>query len=204
MIVEGTIEMKAQLERLMKFDPSFEKRLQGVIDQALVAVRKGMVSDAKGKIPNDPRGAARAVRRSVYRQVLGGQVNILKKRKAGALMSEDIVGVPNGKQYWRRRGYKTGQMMRYKGSDRGFILRFANAGTDVRTSPNMDGHPMYRKSISERPKNRTYKSSTLGNRGQMGLTNARNFFQNSEARMESQLPTLETMISNLIKEEFSR
>ena len=202
--IVGAIEMQAQLERLMKFDPSFEKRLQGVIDLALKAVREGMVSDAASKIPNDPRGAQRAVRRIVYKQILGGQVNILKKRRAGRLIAEKKIAEPTANQYWRRRGYKTGAMMRYQGSDRGFILRFANKGTEERVSTTMDAHPMYRKSISERPKNRTYKSSTLGYRGRGGMTAARNFFSSSENRMQSQLPNLETMIGQLITEEFNR
>lgn len=202
--IVGAIEMQAQLERLMKFDPSFEKRLQGVIDLALKAVREGMVSDAGSKIPNDPRGAQRAVRRIVYKQILGGQVNILKKRRAGRLIAEKKIAEPTAHQWWRRRGYKTGAMMRYQGSDRGFILRFANKGTEPRRSTTMDAHPIKRKSITERPDGRTYKSSIIGFRGRMGAYGARNFFASSEQKMQSKLPSVTAMIEQLIEQEFNR
>lgn len=199
------------MDRLMKFSPGFERRLQKVIDQALVEVRKGMVSHAGSQIPNDDKGAKRAIRRIVYRQIIGGQVNILKKRRAGQLVDEDEIATSNANQYWRRRGYKTGQMLRYNGSDRGFILRFANAGTVPRTSTTMDAHPIKRKSVSERPAmhgvrkgvREPFKSSIIGYRGRMGLSGARNFFSESESKMQNEVPELSTRIQQLIVQEFN-
>lgn len=196
--------LNAQIEHLVHFDPSFEKRFQKVIDKALVAVRSGMVSDAAGLIGSDPRMAQKAVRRSVYRAILGGQVNILKKRRAGKLIAEKDIRTSNATQWWRRRGYKTGQMMRYQGSDRGFVLRFLNNGTVDRVSQTMDAHPIKRKSVSERPKNRIYKSQIIGYRGREGNTSMRGYFKKSESRMEGQTTTLAAMIEQLITEEFNR
>lgn len=198
--IVGLIEEQERLKRILATDPTFERQLQKVIDQALVAVRKGLVSDAASVIESDPRHAQRAVRRSVYKRILGGQVNILKKRRAGK-MGE--LPDADARQYWRRRSYRTGELNRYQGSDRGFILRFLNKGTAARVSPTMDNHPMYRQSISERPKSRQYKSSTLGYRGRTGRK-AVNFFDKSEQRMMQQLPTLEQLIGQLIAEEFNK
>lgn len=199
--VTGIVEMQERIERLMHFDPSFEKRIQKVIDATLVAVRKGVIKDAADVMKSDPRGAARAVRRSVYKRILGGQVNILKKRRAGK-MGE--LPDADSKQHWRRRGYKTGQMSRYLGSDRGFILRFLNKGTVHRGSKTIDNHNFYRKSPDERPAHRRYVNNyMLGYRGRTG-DGSRNFFEKSKSRMEAELPTLEKAIEQLIIEEFNR
>ena len=160
--VDGLIELKARLERLIHFDPSLEQRVQKVIDQSLVAVRRGVIADATSAMKSDPNEAAKAVRRSVYKKILGGQVNILQKRKAGNLRE---LPDSNAKQYWRRRGYVTGMNKRYQKSDRGFILRFANAGTKDRVSPTMDNHPMYRKSTMERPAHRPGLNDTMLKKG---------------------------------------
>ena len=92
-----------------------------------------MSQDARGILPNDPRKAYQAVRHSVYKRVLGGQVNILQKSRAGGRMS--IARPPRtlrpgqrgGNR--RKRSARTNQVDGYIGSDRGFILRFMNAGT---------------------------------------------------------------------------
>lgn len=198
--VTGIVEMQERIERLMHFDPSFEKRIQKVIDATLVAVRKGVIKDAADVMEKDPRKAQRAVRRAVYRQILGGQVNILRKRRAGKMAE---LPDADARQHWRRRGYNTSRMARYLGSDRGFILRFLNKGTENRVSKTMDAHPMYRKSITERPRHRHYKSNILGYRGRAGNV-SRNFFEKSKSRMEAELPTLEKAIEQLIIEEFNR
>ena len=106
-------------------------------------------------------------------------MNIRKKRRSGEIISD--VPDSNTNQYWRRRGYKTGQMIRYKGSDRGFVLRFLNAPAKNRGSKTMDSHEMYRKSVNERPKGRQYKSSVLGYRGNIGTSGA-NFFDKSNSK----------------------
>lgn len=195
----------------MRISPGFERRLQKVIDQTLVEVRKGMVKEAGSKLPNDDKGAKRAIRRIVYRQIIGGQVNILKKRRAGALMDEDKIAESTANQWWRRRGYKTGQMLRYKGSDRGFILRFANAGTVDRTASTMDAHPIKRRSVSERPAmhgvrkgvKEPFKSSIIGYRGRMGLSGARDFFKETDTKAKAEVPELSARIQQLIVEEFN-
>jgi len=200
--ITGLDEFRGRLERLMKFDPTFEKRVQKVIDQALVEVRRGVVKDAKEAMKEDPRNAARAVRRIVYRQILGGQVNILKKRRAGKLIDEDKVKYSNANQHWRRRGNTTGRIMRYQGSDRGFILRFANAGTMDRATVNIDNHPFYRKDVDERPAHRHYVNNhTLGYKRRNKSTN---FFSKAEGHMRAELPSLAERVQELIVEEFNR
>lgn len=83
---------------------------------------------------SDPRKAYKAVRMAVYRKIFGGQVNILSKRKVGAMhfyapprKLDDSPNQRGGNR--RKRSERTTTMMSYQGSDRGMILRWLNDGT---------------------------------------------------------------------------
>ena len=81
------------------------------------------------------------------------------------------------------------------GSDRGFILRFVNAGTDARVATHMNGHAILRK---EKVKWHTYKSGEIGGRGAI---RARNWFgNNSQKAMEEAAGQAAQLIDKLIKE----
>ena len=140
--------------------------MKTAISYVLEQARKDVVSEAASKLENDPRHAARAVRRTLYRQVLGGQINILQKKKAGRRGS-----VPGGS---RGRLARTEQLMSYQGSDRGFVLRFINAGTKDRVAKHMNGHSIRRTSTDQRFGNKAdYKTTTVGSRGAI---TGKNFF----------------------------
>ena len=79
----GLQEQVAQLKRMMTNDPGFRKRVNAVIRRVLNEARQQIMNNAKGEMDSDPRHAYKAVRSAVYRRILGGQVNILQKRKAG-------------------------------------------------------------------------------------------------------------------------
>lgn len=83
-IVEGYEEQVKQLKSMMSEDPAFRRRVNNVIAQVLKQARNDISQEARSVIGNDPRHAYKAVRSSVYKRILGGQVNILQKRKAGA------------------------------------------------------------------------------------------------------------------------
>jgi hypothetical protein len=130
------LESRAQEIMKMSTDiPTMKKELQSIIRKAIAEARKNVVMDAKGVLSNDPRQAYKAVRSSVYKQILGGQINILSSKKRGApthyqkprTLKE---GQRGGNR--RRRSERTMQVESYHGTDRGFILRFINAGTDER------------------------------------------------------------------------
>lgn len=139
----GTIEIKGLDERIKQLgeastqNPMMRKRINEVIRQTLAQVRKALQNDARSglQMDNDPRHAYKAVRYAVYRRIFGGQVNILQSRRAGAMrLYEPPRTLKEGQRGGnrRRRTQRTTDLMSYEGKDRGFILRFLNAGTDTR------------------------------------------------------------------------
>ena len=83
-VVEGLQEQMQQLDALLASNPDMEKRMQKVIGKVLAKARKKMRDEIKGDMPNDPRDAYKAVKKSVYRRILGGNISILQKRRAGS------------------------------------------------------------------------------------------------------------------------
>lgn len=137
------LRQKEVLEAALSTNPKTQKALQKLINEALAEVRPQVVSSIRGALGSDPREASRSVRRIVYRKVLGGDLNILnKKKKAGA---------PNTYEPPRRlrphqrggnrvpRSRRTDQVMHYGPSDRGWILRMVNSGTAQRTAGTRNG-----------------------------------------------------------------
>lgn len=137
------LRQKEVLEAALSTNPKTQKALQKLINEALAEVRPQVVSIIRGALGFDPREASRSVRRIVYRKVLGGDLNILnKKKKAGA---------PNTYEPPRRlrphqrggnrvpRSRRTDQVMHYGPSDRAWILRIVNSGTSQRTAGTRNG-----------------------------------------------------------------
>lgn len=138
MLFDGTIEVKGleqRAEEIRKLDtssPAMHKYLVGIIRKAVGEARKNIVKDAKDALDNDPRQAYKAVRYSVYKQILGGQVNILNGRRRGAPTKYQKPrtlkeGQRGGNR--RRRSIDTLRYESYQGADRSFILRFQQSGT---------------------------------------------------------------------------
>ena len=176
----GTIEVTGLDERIKKMgelstkNPEMRKRINEVIRQTLAKVRKSLQSDARSGLDmqSDPRNAYKAVRMAVYRRLFGGQVNILQSRKAHGGRLYDPPRNPSHRGGNRRtRSGRTEQVMSYQGAERGFILRFLNAGTGERTS-------------------------RYGKRGSIA---ARNWFgPRSQAEMERAAQNLDKMIDDII------
>jgi len=127
-----TIQNNVHLERLLTKDPTMEQYMLTAISYVMEQARRDVVSAAATALKHDPRGAARAVRRTIYRRILGANLNILRKKRAGQAAS-----VPAST---RGRSADTERMMGYQGSDRGFILRFVNKGTDKREVSTINAH----------------------------------------------------------------
>ena len=184
--VDGIVRQKQELEKLLMSNPEMEKKVQGLIRKVLIEARK-VVSNAANNssvMKSDPRQAYKAVKSAVYRRILGGNISILNKRKAGKRgpvppivhQLETRVNSKGNHRGGNRmpRSRRTEDLLTYQGSDRGFILRFLNAGTEDR-------------------------DSRIGNRGHIG---ARAFFANSSQQaMEKAAEQLDTMIADLIKKE---
>ena len=182
--VDGIVRQKQELERLLMSNPEMEKKVQGLIRKVLLQARKQISGDIHGVIKKDPRQAYKAVKSAVYRRILGGNVSILSKRKAGKRgpvppvvhQLETRVNSKGNHRGGNRmpRSRRTEDLLTYQGSDRGFILRFLNAGTEGRISHG-------------------------GNRGSIA---ARAFFANSSQQaMEKAAEQLDTLIEALIKQE---
>lgn len=184
--VDGIVRQKQELENLLMSNPEMEKRVQGLIRQVILAARRQVSNSIQGDIKSDPRQAYKAVKSAVYRRILGGNISILSKRKAGARgpvppVVHKLETQVNSKGNHRGgnrmpRSRRTEDLMTYQGADRGFILRFLNAGTSDR-------------------------ESRIGRRGSIA---ARNFFASSaQSAMEKAAAQLDTLIEDLIKQEIA-
>lgn len=130
------VEMKGldSLERLLRqggaeAERMVKKYIKGVLVRAKLKVKRA----AGASISDDPRKAVEAVRASVYRQVLGGNVNILPSRKDVATApykKERKIDRNPGQRGGNRmaRSGKTERMDEYWGKSRAFALIFTDSG----------------------------------------------------------------------------
>ena len=163
--------------------PETRKRIHKIVREELKDATKRLREDARYELPNDPRKAYRAVRASIYRKILGGNVSILNPRKAGAryqLIKPRKLDQNPFQRGGNRvpRGARTESVDTYFGRDRAFILRFLNSGTSQRMAGSRGGR-------------------LSGNRGSI---TARNWFQNM-APHEMELAA--ENLSNVIEEELA-
>ena len=138
-VVEGLQEQIKQLDSLLASNPEMEAKMRRVISRVLVKAQKQMQKHLSNEIIHDPRHAAKAVRKAVYRRILGGNINILNKRRAGTPGTYTPTRtLRSGQRGGNRmaRSERTMRMESYTGDDRGFVIRFLNSGTDAR---NMEG-----------------------------------------------------------------
>ena len=179
------LEQKQILEQALSTNPKTQKALQKLIRKALMEIRPEMVAAARSALKSDPRGAAHGIRLSVYKKILGGNINILNmKRKAGKPTAYEplrkLDANPNQRGGNRvPRGARTQQVMHYGPHDRGWILRIVNSGTGDRTAGTRSGR-------------------LSGNRGSIA---ARNFF--GSAGMPA-LMRASNILSNLIDTELGK
>lgn len=118
-------------------NPDTRKRIRKIIREELKDAAKRLREDAKYEMKEDPRKAYRAVKSSIYRKILGGNVSILNPRKAGAryqlVRPRKLDQNPRQRGGNRRkRSERTNAIDSYFGKDRAFILRFVNNGTNDR------------------------------------------------------------------------
>lgn len=186
---EGLVEQKKALERLLISDKKMKVKVHAIIKQVLQEARNSLSKQAGQVMQSDPRQAYRAVRNTVYRQILGGNVNIFQSRRAGQRVPQ-----PDTK---RERSQRTKDLQSYYGKDRGFILRWLNTGTDDRYAKSIDNHIF---GNNKRQKGRKYKGG-IGNRGSIS---PRYWFTNSaESIMERAAQNLSDRIDTLIEEQFN-
>ena len=184
--VDGIVRQKQELENLLMSNPEMEKKVQDLIRKVLMQARK----EISGSIQNgdvmksDPRQSYKAVKSAVYRRILGGNVSILNKRKAGKRgpvppvvhQLETRVNSKGNHRGGNRmpRSRRTEDLLTYQGADRGFILRFLNAGTSDR-------------------------ESRIGNRGHISASSF--FADSSQQAMQKAAEELDVLIERLIEQE---
>ena len=177
-IVTGIEQYQEALRKLQTDNPRTKRELQAIIRCAINEARKNVIKDAQNVLENDPRHAYKAVRNSVYKQIFGGQINILSSRHRGSATKYERPrtlkeGQRGGNR--RKRSYDTMRIESYEGVDRGFILRFQNAGTVDR-------------------------ETRFGNRGSL---RARHWFGRSSAfQMDAAASRIAEEIENMLQKEF--
>ena len=139
--VVGVDAVDGMLGRLMTTDPTLATNLRKVIRQVLKEARKRLSQDAKNYMKEDPKKAHRAVKFMVYKNMFGGNLSILQKKRgtAGARYELHRTRIVDQNPHMRggnRRPRVDGRnrLDTYFGADRGYILRFISSGTVERTS----------------------------------------------------------------------
>lgn len=200
--IEGLDEQVKQLRRMMSEDPYFRRRVNAVIKTVLSEARREVTQHAQGAMDSDPRHAYKAVRSAVYRRILGGNLNILQKRKAGAPgnYQKPRKGLPKrGGNRWGL-SQRTKDLEGYEGMDRGFILRFLNAGATDRGITSYTDHTGTRHSLRSASSQNIKTHALTGNRGSIA---PRNWFgQASQQALESASASMQEFIDQIINEEF--
>lgn len=197
--ISGLDELDKKLAQLKTDSPGFEKRLRDVIRKILGKARANLRKDAASGLDmqSDPRKAYKAVRFAVYKKILGGQVNILRSRRAGkgSLYEPPRRGTsdPKGRGGNRReRSSRTTNLMTYSGVDRGFVLRFLDAGTDDRAIR-----------FTANPRRKEDKWNKHPNTGNRGAIAARNWFRGASLQeLQKVAGEMDELINKIIKEEF--
>ena len=210
--VTGLAELSKKLDALLTTNPEMEKRIRRIIGKALRQAEKKMESYiASDVLKNDPRSARKALRYTVYRRILGGNLNILQGKKRGAVSSYTPERHPSSGRGGNRkvRSERTIRMEGYEGADRSFILRFQNAGARVgggnrelgRTNFKVDEHRANVKRGSQGGNVNKYgKTVNTGNRGHIA---AKNWFGNiSDYYMSEVAATIDNAVDDVIAEEF--
>lgn len=129
-----------KLDRLLVDDPSFRKHINALAKKLLRKARADVSKDAKSNLKDSKRQAYQAVKYAVYRNLIGGNVSILQKRKAtnkravfAGRRKLDVNPHQRGGNRVKRVDDDRNRLDSYWGSDRGFALRFSQ-GTTPRMS----------------------------------------------------------------------
>lgn len=166
------VEQQKALEAALSTNPKTEAVLRKIIRKYVLEARKQVVQGITFK-HGDPRGARQAVKTSVYKKVLGANINILNGQKAHGTNSyvEPRKGSHGrGGNRHKRTSLDRGK---YAPLDRGFILRWLNEGATDRSIKSFK--------TDERRNNGRWPSvkkwSQHPNTGNRGSIAARNFFR---------------------------
>lgn len=189
------------LQAAATMDSELGERLRAVIAAEMKAARNRIVSSIKFH-NGDPRDTAQAVRRVVYKKILGGNINILNRHTASGTKSNyeaprkvypGMKGHRGGNR--RLRSQRTQDILDYGPLDRGFILRMVNSGTNPRYANGRNGK------WGKRGGNQTFARLQEAGDYYRGSIAPRNFFGTSgEREMNAALSNLQ----KIIEQEFNK
>lgn len=201
LVIDDTLisNQEENLRAAMSTDPKMREVIQKHIREALFAARRDVMQAFPAD--SDPRQARRSIRTTVYKKILGGNINILTGKKAHGTTNYEpprtlTPGQRGGNR--RKRSERTKQVMSYGPLDRGWILRFVNSGTKTRVI-GFRNTVKANRSMYERRVTRIHSGehSHTGNRGSIA---ARHWFMTAA---ESSLGDAAQMIADLIEIEAS-
>lgn len=183
------------LEQALSKNPETEKNLRKCIREVIKEARAQVMSDLSFK-HGDPRGSINAVRTSVYKKVLGANINIYSSRKAHG--STNYVPQRKGSTgrggNRRSRSQRTEQIMSYGPLDRGFILRFISDGTVGRNI-----------NFTSNPKRKVNKWNAHPNSGNRSAIGGRNWFRPAGLRaLAEAVDNLAYLIDNELLDIFNK
>ena len=173
------IENNVQLDRLLITNPDMEKKVRGIV-RKVIASAMGPVQAAADR--QSTKQAAQAIRKAVYKKILGGNINILDSRRPAGSRAPLPPESPRKRSHavgGNRipRSRRTEDLLTYTGRDRAFILRFLNSGTASR-------HNGYRPT---------------------GAIAARNWFPGvTEQALANASEKFDQLIAELIEQEFNK
>ena len=203
--IDGFVQQQKELEALLMSNPAMEKKVQALIRKVLMQARRAIGEVAADAMDSDPRQAYKAVTTAVYRQILGGNVSLYRKKRASAARSnyEPPRTLREGQRGGNRRtrSGRTKQLQSYMGSDRGFVLRWLEGGVNGRVIEfRNDPHREKIKRGSQGGDLKKYGKTT--NTGSRGNIAPRNFFgTSSQTAMQKAAEQLTQLIDKLIKEQ---
>lgn len=179
------------LGKMLTSNDGTYKDLQNIIRKEIKKTRNQIAKDVKANLGQDPKNAYRAVRSTIYKQVLGGNINILAKRKAGRLVAPPIQDSDSIR--WggnrRKRSPRTEKLLSYTGADRGFILRFNNSGAAER-------HIKF--TLAKRKEDKWNHNPNTGNRG--NITPRGVFAHSAVFRFEETLANIDKVMEEYFNE----
>lgn len=135
------VEQQRALEMALSTNPETQKALRKIIRKYVLEARNEVVQGITFK-HGDPRGARQSIRSTVYKKVLGANLNIHNMRKAHRDSTyEPPRTLRPGQRGGNRvpRGRDTQRWMSYGPLDRGPVLRWLNNGTKERTAGTRGG-----------------------------------------------------------------
>lgn len=128
------LQQQKVLEAALSTNPNTKKALQKLVREVVLEARRNVVNSIKFE-NGDPRNTRQSVRTTVYRKILGGNINILNSKKTHGKNSYLTPKTSRGKKRGGNRmarSKRTQKILDYSPFDREFIMRFVDSGTKQR------------------------------------------------------------------------